>query len=88
MVIWVSMIFRRPVTEVLRERFAASGSDGFGLGFFRNIRFYFGHLAAMKQGSWVEDIRVVEMVLLFDFSNLPPPHFSGLGLVMLIIVSV
>jgi peptide/nickel transport system permease protein len=79
----VSMIFRRPVTEVLRERFAASlALMGLAWVFSGIFGFILGILAAMKQGSWVD--RVVKW---FCFTLASTPTF-WLGLVMLIIFSV
>lgn len=79
----VSMIFRRPVTEVLRERFAASlALMGLAWVFSGVFGFLLGILAAMKQGSWVD--RVVKW---FCFTLASTPTF-WLGLVMLIIFSV
>ncbi len=79
----VSMIFRRPVIEVLRERFAASlALMGLAWVFSGVFGFLLGILAAMKQGSWVD--RVVKW---YCFTLASTPTF-WLGLVMLIVFAV
>jgi len=78
-----SLIFRRPVGEVIKERFLASlALMGLAWVFSGVFGFLMGIIAAMKQGSWVD-----RLIKWFCFILASTPTF-WLGLLMLIIFSV
>lgn len=78
-----SMIFRRPVVDVIRERFLASVAlMGAAWVFSGIIGFALGAVAGMRQGTWVD--RVVKWYCLTLAST---PTF-WLGLLLLIVFAV
>lgn len=78
-----SMIFRRPVISVIRERFAASLML-MGLAWIISglLGFLLGILSGMKQGSWID--RVIKT---YCFTIASTPTF-WLGLLLLIVFAV
>lgn len=78
-----SMIYRRPVVDVIRERFVASlALMGSAWLFSGLLGFALGTLAGMKQGTWVDGV-----VKWYCFTLASTPTF-WLGLLLLIIFSV
>jgi peptide/nickel transport system permease protein len=78
-----SMIFRRPVMEVISERFLASlALMGTAWLFSGSLGFVLGVLAGMKQDTWVD-----RLIKWYCFTLASTPTF-WLGLLLLIIFSV
>jgi peptide/nickel transport system permease protein len=78
-----SMIFRRPVISVIRERFAASLML-MGLAWVISglLGFWLGILAAMKEGTWLD-----RLIKTYCFTLASTPTF-WLGLLLLIVFAV
>ena len=78
-----SMIYRRPVAGVIKERFLASlALMGTAWVFSGLIGFVLGVLAAVKQGTWLD-----RLIKLYCFTLASTPAF-WLGLILLIVFAV